>query len=306
MKNRETFKFHEGGSLPPGAHKVAPHPPQRGLRPRNAPAMCPGLSALRVRRSLLVLGLLLLFLEAPSAQTRDFDALFPGLTREYREAVFSPGGIILTVEKPEDLRLKPSAPSGIEIVPPPLGGSNACFVESLMVIPRERGLELLDIYNALGNIRDLKGRLYLSHTRQKYIPLFEEATRIEGPRKTGAIPDPSPRPNLPERESIYIRLKDSNFGNSYYQADISGGPRGIYYRLFNIRSLSYLLFTVIKEEKFTADLYLEPVAEGVLIYGLAAAEAGDFVASKIDIPSAISKRLEVILGWAADNIRAIP
>jgi hypothetical protein len=262
-------------------------------------------SAERTRRGLLVLGLLLLFLEAARAQNREFDALFPGLA-EYREGVFSPGGVIRTVEKPEDLRLKPSALSGIETVPPPLRGPNACFVESLMVIPRERGLELLDIYNALGNIRDLKGRVYHSHTRQKYIPLFEEATRIESPRKTSAIPDPSPRPLLPERESIYIRLKDVNFGNSYYQADISGGPGGIYYRLFNIRGLSYLLFTVIKEEKFTADLYLEPVAEGVLIYGLAATEAGDFIASKIDIPSAISKRLEVILNWAADNIRAMP
>jgi hypothetical protein len=34
---------------------------------------------------------------------------------------------------------------------------------------------------------------------------------------------------------------------------------------------------------------------------VAAAEVSNFVASQIDIPSAIQKRLEVIIGWITDN-----
>jgi hypothetical protein len=38
------------------------------------------------------------------------------------------------------------------------------------------------------------------------------------------------------------------------------------------------------------------------VYSAAAAEVGDFIAGMINIPSAIRKRLEVILGWLIDSI----
>jgi hypothetical protein len=58
----------------------------------------------------------------------------------------------------------------------------------------------------------------------------------------------------------------------------------------------------MKEEKFLAILYMEPLTEGMLIYSMAGADASDFIASKIDIPSAISKRLAVFIGWIRDGI----
>jgi hypothetical protein len=103
---------------------------------------------------------------------------------------------------------------------------------------------------------------------------------------------------------MYIRLKDANFGNSYYRADISVDQYGLAYSLTNFRNLSYLFIPAIRENKFIAHIYIEPLDEGVLIYSVSGADVSDFVASKIDIPSAIRKRLEVLIGWIGDGIQA--
>jgi hypothetical protein len=237
------------------------------------------------------------------AQTRSFGDIFPGLSPELQSRAFSPDGFIDSTEQVTTYQLidspglDPRIPTGI------LNGQPSVLVESLMVIPLgERPLTLLDVYNALGNIRGLKGRLYHSATRDEDIPLFEDATRIAGVKKNSPIPDPAPAAVVPSSETMYLRIKDVNFGNSFYRADISLNRFGIVYRLSNYKNLNYLFVPVIKEEKFVAQIYVEPVVEGVLVYSIAGAQVSEFVASKIHMPSAISKRLEVIISWVVDGI----
>jgi hypothetical protein len=172
-------------------------------------------------------------------------------------------------------------------------------------MPYDKGnpFQLVDVYNSIRNIRDLKGRLYHSATRDEDVPLFEDATRIAGKNKTSPVRDPPPKSSMPEAETIYIRLKDLNFGNSYYRGDIALNHYGFLYTLSNYKDLTYLLFPVIKAEKFTIRFYFEPLREGLLIYSISGADVSDFIASKIDIPSAIQKRLDVIFSWMNDGIR---
>jgi hypothetical protein len=176
------------------------------------------------------------------------------------------------------------------------------IVESLQVIPHTQGASLLSVYNALGNIRGLKGRLYNSSTRSKDIPLFVDATRLESEKKNVPVPDPISASKLPSSETVYIRLKDVNFGRSFYRGEMKLAPYGLRYSLSNYKNLSYLFVPVIKEQKFTAQLYFEPVQEGILIYSIAGADVSDFVASRIDMASAISKRLAVLIAWVAEGI----
>jgi hypothetical protein len=249
------------------------------------------------------LSLLCLAAYSVFGQRHSFDDLFPKLDPAKKERAFSG---ILTETRVEDLylHLSPSGELGREIAGFVLGDiSPACLVEFLMVIPYlDAPLEKLDLYNAMRKIRDLKGRLYHSATRDENIPLFEDATRVQAPNKLTRLPDPEKAAVLPATERIYIRLKDVNFGNSYYQGDISALPEGLLYSLANFKSLSYGIFPVIKERKFKAQFYTEPIAEGVLVYCAATAEVGDFVSGMADVTSAIRKRIEVILGWLVDNI----
>jgi hypothetical protein len=243
------------------------------------------------------------------AETRSFESIFPGLAPEIRTAVFSQEGYFKSSNRAAGLGILNDSPGAAafaldsRIRDSVLGKGPGFLIEAMRVIPGPPdSVDILAVYNVLGNIRDLKGRLYTSATRQKIIPLFEDASRVESASRTRNIPDPAPASEVPRSETVYIRLKDVNFGNSFYRGDITLDQYGLRYCLSNNKNISYLFVPVIKEEKFTAQLYFEPIQEGVLIYSIAGADVSDFVASRIDMPSAISKRLAVIIGWVADGI----
>ncbi|MDR1972059.1 MAG: hypothetical protein LBQ46_09070 [Treponema sp.] len=232
---------------------------------------------------------------------RSIDEIFPALDAEVRAKAFSSEGYFASYRNnPQTLEasgIDPRFRSGIGRLKP------SVVAESLAVIPYPSGpMAPVDIYNGLRHISALGGRLYHSETRKADIPLFEESTRLENSRRTSVKEDPPPLSSLPGSETIYIRVKDANFSYSYYQVEVKKEERGFTYSLSNNRDLSYIFFPVIKAGCFVAQFYFEPVKEGVLIYNISGAEVSDFVASKIDIPSAIQKRLEVILGWAIDGV----
>jgi hypothetical protein len=235
---------------------------------------------------------------------RELAELFPGLSEEHRREAFAEGGLIISHGRGWSPVLSPMPEAGIGL-PAAISRHNPAFLtESILILPHSgRPFSNLDAYNALGRIENLAGRLYHSYTRDSLIPLFEEATRLSGgDRRSTPIPDPPPAGTLPTSETIYIRLRDANFGNSFYRADFSLGPHGVTYRLTNNRNLTYLFVPVMREERFNAYLYLEPIAEGMLIYSVAGGDASDFIANRIDLPSAISKRLEVFIGWVIDGL----
>ena len=256
-------------------------------------------------KKMLILCLLLFLANNIFAQTRSFDEVFPNLNKEIKNSAFNNSGYIKSSQKTSGFVIMGNDKNSKldpQIVNNVLRKNPGYLVESILVIP-DSAVNLLDIYNALGNIRDLGGRLYNSFTKNKAVPLFEEATRIKSSKQTNSVPDPAPSKTLPNAETVYIRLKDVNFGNTYYRGDMALVQNGLGYTLTNFRNISYLFVTVMKEEKFIAQLYFEPIKEGILIYSVAGADISDFVASKIDIDSAISKRLNVIISWAADGIR---
>jgi hypothetical protein len=235
-------------------------------------------------------------------QIRSFNGVYPGLGADQREQVFSSGGLNFSGRGSEGLHILPLTSGNPEIASRITVKNPSFIVESLRVIPGKNA-GLLSVYNALGKIRNLKGRIYHSATKDKDIPLFEDATRIESPKRTNAVNDPPPAAVVPFSETFYARLKDTNFGNCYYRIALSSNSRSILCDLGNFKTIYYGFFPVMKENNFTALLYVEPVAEGLLVYSVSAAEVSDFVAGKIDIPSALKKRLDVIIDWMIDGIR---
>jgi hypothetical protein len=237
------------------------------------------------------------------AELRSFDGIFPHLPPEIHAAVFSEEGYIKSSEKSSGFVLVDRPLLDPRIRSAVLDRSPGFLVETLLVAPSAPlSVTLLDVYNALGNIRGLKGRVYRSQSRNKEVPLFEEAVRLESEKKAVPVPDPGPASDVPRNETVYIRVKDVNFGNSYYRGDMTLDQYGIRYCLSNNKSLTYLFIPVIKEENFSAQLYFEPIEEGVLIYGIAGTDVSNFVSSSVDIPSAISKRLAVIISWVVEGI----
>jgi len=255
----------------------------------------------------LFISFIIFFLPADvTAETnslRSFDELFPSLAESRKKEAFSEEGTIRSVKKNEALEFLPVSGSGIDLHGTIMKANPAYLAESLLVIPYQgKVFTGLDAYNALGRISDLKGRLYHSHTRNADVALFQEAVRLENDKSSKTIPDPAPARELPNAETLFIRLKDVNFGNCYYRTDMAVTPFGLTYKITNTKNITYLLFTVLKEDKFNSILYIEPLTDGMLIYSMAGADASDFISGMIDIPSAISKRLLVFLSWIKDNL----
>jgi hypothetical protein len=237
------------------------------------------------------------------AQNRSLAITFPQLDREQCAQALTPEGLFLYGSRETGLRLAPPAWSGIAVADPIRSHNPLYLAESIRVLPLDKAGGLVRVYNALSRVRALAGINYHSSTRDKYIPLFGEASRIESTRKTGnRLPDPPSAKSVPASETLYLRLDDANFGNSYYEATLVSNESAIRYTLTNFKSLTYLFITVIPERRFIAQLYFEFVREGLLVYSVVGADASDFVASKVDIPSAIEKRLSVFIDWVAQGI----
>ena len=240
------------------------------------------------------------------AQPRALSDIFPNISQNIRNAVLEPGGYVNSSQRANGFQIIGNSRNcglDLQIVNNVLAANPGYLVESIIIIPGSPGFaSLLDVYNALGNIRGLSGRLYNSHTRNQEIPLFEEATRVLSERRTTAIPDPPPARILPSSETVYIRLRDANFGNTYYRGEMALIQNGLRYTLTNFKSLTYFFVPVIREGKVIAQLYFEPIQEGILIYSIAGVDIPEIFASRISMDSAISKRLAVITAWAAEGI----
>lgn len=239
---------------------------------------------------------------AAQATPRTFAQAYPLLDAAGRAEAFSAEGLLESRDGGK-AAFAPAGTGGLDPAAVLQARKPSFLVESVRVLPYGSSqADLRAVYHALSQVRALAGRTYRSSSRGKEIPLFEEAVRIEGPRKNVSLPDPAAPRSVPERETMYLRLKDANFGNSYYRADIQGAAQALRYALTNERALSYGIIPVMGEDKFAASLYVEPLAEGILVYGIAAAEVSSFVASRVNIPSAIRKRLEVIMDWLEDGL----
>ncbi|MDR2479641.1 MAG: hypothetical protein LBD48_10060, partial [Treponema sp.] len=141
-----------------------------------------------------------IFIFPAFTEQRSFNAIFPNLSPEIRSAVFSSDGYIKPSERASGFVLAGGNNTGIDdqIKNAVLGKNPGFVVESIIVVPSAPGaVSLLKVYNALGNIRGLKGRLYHSQTRNEEVPLFEDATRLQSERRNTAIPDPAPAAAVP-------------------------------------------------------------------------------------------------------------
>ncbi|MDR2073426.1 MAG: hypothetical protein LBP60_08350 [Spirochaetaceae bacterium] len=255
-----------------------------------------------IRKGPLVLLLVLNATLYLAAQPRSVRDIFPAIRTTQLNEAFSAGGYLYSGTTSGGLTLNPRTGETLGITKTSLGNPGF-FVEALRIVPR-RETSPLQIYNALQHIRSLKEQLYHSATRNRYIPLFPDAVRIEGPNRLRSfLPDPPPAAQAPSRQLMYVRFTDANFGHCYYTILLSTNTQAVLCRINNFKAVSFGPIPVIKENAFVALLYMEPVTEGLVIYCLAGAEVSDFIAKHVNISSALRKRMDVIVAWVLDGLQ---
>jgi hypothetical protein len=235
-------------------------------------------------------------------EPRSFDNIFPNFSRRQRAMVFSNDGLKHYFEKDGFPILLPSPDSGIDLLSSVMAKKPSHIIEALVLVPYiERELDMLDVYNALRRIENLKN--YSVPINGKEINIFEETTRLESAKNRKSIADPPPADMLPYTETLYLRFKDTFYGNLFIRGDVSMSLYGITYSLTNFTDIRYLLIPIIRTERISIIIYLEPVNEGVLVYSMSGLYLPGFIADRANLTPNINIRITVLLNWIIDNLR---
>ena len=244
-----------------------------------------------------------LFARPAFSQLRSFTETFPVISVEQKNAALSAEGYLHYGERSGSPTLIPHTGAPIGISKSSLGPNPGFFVEALRVLPR-KNISLLSVYNALEKIQGLKGRIYYSASAKRNRPIFTDAVRIEGTKKLNSfLPDPPPAEVMPSMENFYVRVTDVLFGHCYYEILLLTNRQGIMCKITNFKNVTYGPIPVMKEKTFTTIIYIEPVEEGLALYCLAGADVSDFILKRVDVSSALNKRIDVLIQWLLDGIR---
>ena len=234
---------------------------------------------------------------------RSLDEIFPHLTQNQKRQVLSGEGLKRSFVKNNTPFLTPSADLGINLSSIVMEKQPSHIIETLVVVPYNgKELNRLDVYNAVGRIKKLKDYLYFSAAQNKNILIFKETTRLESGTKRTPISDPPRSYILPSSETVYLRFDDASYGTLYLRGDVSASPHGITYNMTNFAAVRFLIFTIMKAEKFSAIVYIEPVREGILVYGISGIDIPGFISGRYDVSSDIEKRLTVLVNWLSDGL----
>jgi hypothetical protein len=235
-------------------------------------------------------------------ESRSFNDIFPDLSENQKEEVFSRTGLKNSFVKDESPTLVPAPNSGIDILSGVMKKSPSHLVEALVVVPYAgRELGMLDIYNALRRIENLKDHTLLINGKDYAV--FLETTRIESAKSRKPVSDPPPAAALPYAETMYLRFKEVFMGNIYLRGNLSVSLYGITYSMTNFTDVRYLIFPIMKANKFSTVIYLEPVKEGVLIYSISGLYIPGFIADRVNLTPSVNNRITVLLKWITDGLR---
>jgi len=235
---------------------------------------------------------------------RSINDIFPNLTQSEKNSIGNNEVLKHSFQKDDSTLLAPAANSGINITDIVMEKSPSYLVDVLLVIPyNERELSTLDAYNAVSRVKNIRDHLFFTGLKTKGSVVFKETTRIESVTKRNPVPDPPFSTVLPFSETVYLRFNDASFGPLYIRGDISVNEYGLIYKMTNFETVYFLFFNIIKAEKFSAVVYIEPVREGMLVYGIAGIDLPGFIAGLINVPLEIEKRLTVLISWLTDGLK---
>jgi hypothetical protein len=93
---------------------------------------------------------------------RSFEEVFPGLSSLQKRVVMSRMGLRNSFDKDSSPILIPASDSGINLLNYVMAKKPSHIVEALVVVPyNERELDMVDVYNALGRIKNIKDIRFL-------------------------------------------------------------------------------------------------------------------------------------------------
>ncbi len=172
--------------------------------------------------------------------------------------------------------------------------------EALYLIPYTDEIKDMNLamYNMIRQVRNIENVTYFSATRNAEVALFEDVYRVESMKnKRSVLPDDTVD-TIPETESLFLYMKEVNFGSAYYRLDLELREDVLRLNLVNTSTIRKFV-KVLDEEAMNLQLLIIPTDEGFLVHGLCTLDVHnkDFVQGLLDTYSAFYKRLYALETW---------
>ncbi len=228
------------------------------------------------------------------------------LSAENRETLLSEGEIsryFFKKEQPEfifDTNFK-------EILLKSFSGLNITIgVESLYLLRYSdfsglKKITLPEIYNTLLSVKTMKGIEYYSQSRKKMRILFTESHEIAGINDYTPLEDPVVN-SIPAITERYLLQTDKTFGENIYKTVYSFDSPVIWVNMINMTKMKYKFIQMVKPEKMSVNLFIMPSDEGLLFYGVTAAETATFLGLEKSKKESFYNRIKAMYNWFTEQL----
>ncbi|MCC8145138.1 MAG: hypothetical protein LIO93_01590 [Bacteroidales bacterium] len=177
-------------------------------------------------------------------------------------------------------------------------------VETLNLFKKPSGIsqgtwtdeEKLALLNGTLSLSKLKGIEYYSKSKGKMRVLYEESVVIDGPESKKEIPDPV-LSLLPDSLTIFVKQKDTTFGENIYRYDYYSTPGALVFVQQNLTSMTYGLLPLVGKNKLRSVVAVVDAGEYLVVYGLSMAKASAPSWMEKRVKESFSNRANAVMKW---------
>lgn len=161
----------------------------------------------------------------------------------------------------------------------------------------------LELYNILRSVSSLEGTQYYSASRGEMRDLFVESWMISDLKSTKKKLDDPIVSSIPARDSILIHQKDKSFGKHESEMEFIYDSPVIWSVIINQTPMFYKgIFKVINPELMQIHLLAIPTDQGLLFYGITAADTVNIKAFREKANNSFYNRVKALYAWYISSL----
>ncbi|MBF9014915.1 MULTISPECIES: DUF6675 family protein [unclassified Oceanispirochaeta] len=161
----------------------------------------------------------------------------------------------------------------------------------------------LKLYNILRSVSTLEGTQYYSASRGEMRDLFVESWMIPDLKSKNKMMDDPIVSTIPASDSIFIHQKDKSFGKHESEMEYIYDSPVIWSVIINQTPMYYKGFLkAINPEKMQIHLLAMPTDEGLLFYGITAADTLNIKAFREKANNSFYNRVKALYAWYISNL----
>ncbi len=159
----------------------------------------------------------------------------------------------------------------------------------------------ISIYNTLLSIKTMKGIEYYSKSRKKMRTLFTESYEIISPDDPRPVADPVIQ-TIPQIINRYLLQTDKTFGENIYKTVYKFDGSAIWVNMINTTKMKYKFIPMVKPGNMSVNLFILPIKDGLLFYGVTAAETASFFGLEKTKKESFYNRIKAMYNWFSDQL----